>query len=237
MMNMKDVSSDVTPAKVSEIKPVEVPKEIGENKNSYTDAPKEIGENSAKAQDIPQEIGENNDIQPNTVYEVDGEKHYTDDNGEVYRVDNDLVADNSYEINGYKYETDDQGRIVSAEGKLQLKNHEGYKTIPQSTTLSEIGKGDEKATDDRGHPIGDRFNGKGDIGNLVPQDSTLNRGEYNKFEDSLAKEVAKGNEVYMKVEMDYPGKSYRPDSFIVSYSINGEEFTTTFFNTPRGEVK
>lgn len=41
----------------------------------------------------------------------------------------------------------------------------------------------------------------------------------------------------MKVEMDYPGKSYRPDSFIVSYSINGEEFTTTFFNTPRGEVK
>lgn len=108
MMNMKDVSSDVTPAKVSEIKPVEVPKEIGENKNSYTDAPKEIGENSAKAQDIPQEIGENNDLQPNTVFEVDGEKHYTDDNGEVYRVDNDLVADNTYEINGYKYETDDQ---------------------------------------------------------------------------------------------------------------------------------
>lgn len=237
MMNMKDVSSDVTPAKVSEIKPVEVPKEIGENKNSYTDAPKEIGENSAKAQDIPQEIGENNDLQPNTVFEVDGEKHYTDDNSEVYRVDNDLVADNTYEINGYKYETDDQGRIVSAEGKLQLKNHEEYKRIPQSTTLSEIGKGDEKATDDRGHPIGDRFNGKGDIGNLVPQDSTLNRGKYNKFEDSLAKEVAKGNEVYMKVEMDYPGKSYRPDSFIVSYSINGEEFTTTFFNTPRGEVK
>lgn len=237
MMNMKDVSSDVTPAKVSEVKPVEVPKEIGENKSNYADAPKEIGENSAKAQDIPQEIGENNNLQLNTVYEVDGAKHYTDDNGEVYRVDNDLVADNTYEINGYKYETDDQGRIVSAEGKLQLKNHEGYKTIPQSTTLSEIGKGDEKATDDRGHPIGDRFNGKGDIGNLVPQDSTLNRGEYNKFEDSLAKEVAKGNEVYMKVEMDYPGKSYRPDSFIVSYSINGEEFTTTFFNTPRGEVK
>ena len=237
MMNMKDVSSDVNPAKVSEIKPVEVPKEIGENKNSYTDAPKEIGENSAKAQDIPQEIGENNNLQPNTVYEVDGTKHYTDDNGEVYRVDNDLVADNTYEINGYKYETDDQGRIVSAEGKLQLKNHEGYKTIPQSTTLSEIGKGDEKATDDRGHPIGDRFNGRGDIGNLVPQDSTLNRGEYNRFEDSLAKEVAKGNEVYMKVEMDYPGKSYRPDSFIVSYSINGEEFVKTFYNDSRGEVK
>ena len=47
MMNMKDVSSDVTPAKVSEVKPVEAPKEIGENKSSYSDAPKEIGESSA----------------------------------------------------------------------------------------------------------------------------------------------------------------------------------------------
>ena len=90
MMNMKDVSSDVTPAKTSEVKPVEAPKEIGENKNNYIDAPKEIGETSAKTQDIPQEIGETNTLQPNTVCEVDGEKRYTDDNGEVYCVNSDL---------------------------------------------------------------------------------------------------------------------------------------------------
>ena len=66
MMNMKDVSSDVTPAKVSEVKSVEAPKEIGENKNSFSDAPKEIGETSAKVQEIPQEIGENDNLQPNT---------------------------------------------------------------------------------------------------------------------------------------------------------------------------
>lgn len=234
MMNMKDVSSDVTPAKVSEIKPVEVPKEIGENKNSYTDAPKEIGENSAKAQDIPQEIGENNDLQPNTVFEVDGEKHYTDDNGEVYRVDNDLVADNTYEINGYKYETDDQGRIVSAEGKIQLKSRDRL-TIKDS--MENIGRGDEKNTDDRSHIIGDNLNGSNGLENIVAGDASLNRGDYNKLEAQLAKEVSAGKEVYMRVDLDYPGKSYRPDSFIVSYSINGEEFTTTFFNTPRGEVK
>ncbi len=234
MMNMKDVSSEVTPAKVSEIKPVEVPKEIGENKSNYADAPKEIGENSAKAQDIPQEIGENNDIQPNTVFEVDGTKHYTDDNGEVYRVDNDLVADNTYEINGYKYETDDQGRIVSAEGKIQLKSRDRL-TIKDS--MENIGRGDEKNTDDRSHIIGDNLNGSNGLENIVAGDASLNRGDYNKLEAQLAKEVSAGKEVYMRVDLDYPGKSYRPDSFIVSYSINGEEFVKVFSNDPRGEVK
>lgn len=235
MMNMKDVSSDVTPAKVSEVKPVEAPKEIGENKNSYTDAPKEIGENSAKAQDIPQEIGENNDIQPNTVFEVDGTKHYTDDNGEVYRVDNDLVADNTYEINGYKYETDDHGRIVSAEGKLQVKDHDSYRKIKD--TKSEIGKGDEKETDDRGHIIGDQFNGSNGMENIVAQDSALNQREYKDLENQLAKEVNNGKDVHMRVDLNYPGDSYRPGSLLVSYSINGEEFVKVFSNDPRGEVK
>lgn len=234
MMNMKDVSSDVTPAKVSEIKPVEAPKEIGENKSSYSDVPREIGESSAKAQDIPQEIGENDTLQPNAVYNVDGERHYTDDNGDVYRVNNDLVADNTYEINGYKYETDDQGRIVSAEGKIQLKSRDRL-TIKDS--MENIGRGDEKNTDDRSHIIGDNLNGSNGLENIVAGDASLNRGDYNKLEAQLAKEVSAGKEVYMRVDLDYPGKSYRPDSFIVSYSINGEEFTTTFFNTPRGELK
>ena len=170
MMNMKDVSSYVTPAKVSEVKPVEAPKEIGENKSSYSDAPKEIGETSAKVQDIPQEIGENDTIQPNTVYDIDGERHYTDDNGDVYRVNNDLVADNSYEINGYKYETDDHGRIVSAEGKLQLRSRDRL-TIKDS--IEDIGKGDEKETDNKGHVIADRFNGSNGLENIVAQDANL----------------------------------------------------------------
>ena len=235
MMNMKDISSDVTPAKVSEIKPVEVPKEIGENKGNYSDAPKEIGESSAKAQNIPREIGENNDLQPNTVFEVDGEKHYTDDNGEVYRINNDLAANNTYETNGYKYKTDKNGRIISAEGKLQIKDHEGRHDIKD--TKADIGKGDEKATDDRGHIIGDQFNGSNGMENIVAQDSALNQREYKDLENQLAKEVNIGNNVHMRVDLNYPGDSYRPGSFLVSYSINGEEFVKVFSNAPRGEVK
>lgn len=236
MMNMKDVSSDVTPAKVSEIKPVEVPKEIGENKSIYADAPKEIGENSAKVQDIPLEIGESIKDQRDYFIDSEGNKCYTDDNGEVYCVNNDLIPNNTYELNGYKYETDDIGRKISAEGKLQIKDHEGRGEIKVSK--AEIGKGDEKATDDRGHIIGDQFNGAGGVGNLIPQDRFENQsGDYWKLEKQLAKEVSDGKDVYMRVDLDYPGNSYRPDSFLISYSINGEEFTTTIFNTPRGELR
>ena len=236
MMNMKDVSSDVTPGKVSEIKRVEVPKEIGENKSNYADAPKEIGESSAKAQDIPLEIGESIEDQRDYFIDSEGNKCYTDDNGEVYCVNNDLIPNNTYELNGYKYETDDIGRKISAEGKLQIKDHEGRGEIKVSK--AEIGKGDEKATDDRGHIIGDQFNGAGGVGNLVPQDRFENQsGDYWKLEKQLAKEVSDGKDVYMRVDLDYPGNSYRPDSFLISYSINGEEFTTTIFNTPRGELR
>lgn len=237
MMNIKDVSSDVTPTKFSEVKPVETPKEIGESKNNYADIPKEIGEPSAKAQDIPQEIGENSNLQPNYLLDSDGNKCYIDDNGDIYRVNNDLVADNTYEINGYKYETDENGRIISAEGKLQIKDHDNYHKIKD--TKSDIGKGDEMATDDRGHIIGDQFNGSNGLENIVAQDSMLNRagGDYNKLETQLAKEVSAGKEVHMRVDLDYPGNSYRPDSFLVSYSINGEESVKVFSNDPRGEVK
>ena len=264
MMNMKDVSSDVTPAKGSEISPVKIPKEIGEDKKPTSDIPKEIGETSErmpeipkeigetsermpeipkeigetseKIPEIPKEIGENNVLHPNTFYNLDGERHYTDDNGKVYRVNNDLVANNAYEIHGYKYETDDQGRIVSAEGKLQLKDHDNYRNIKDSR--EKIGKGDEKKTDDRGHIIGDQFNGSNGMENIVAQDSELNQGEYKNFENQRANDVKMGKEVYMRVDLDYPGISYRPDSFLVKYSINEEKIVKVLFsNDSRGEVK
>lgn len=235
MTGFKEASSDIASAKVSEVKPVDVPKEIGESKSKIPDISKEIGETSEKVRDIPQEIGENNALQPKAVYDVDGEKHYTDDNGNVYRINNDLVADNTYEINGYRYETDESGRIVSAEGKLQIKDHDSYRKIKD--TMSDIGKGDEKETDDRGHIIGDQFNGSNGMENVVAQDSALNQREYRDLENQLAKEVNKGNDVHMRVDLNYPGVSYRPGSFLVSYSINGENFVKVFSNNPRGDVK
>ena len=159
-------------------------------------------------------------------------KTYTDDNNKAYRVNDRLIPNNTYEINGYKYETDQKERIKSVEGKLQLKQHNDRLTIKDK--MSDIGKGYEKNTDDRFHLIGDNLNGSNGMENMVAGDAKLNRGEYNKLEQQLAKAVSEGKDVYMKVDMNYPGKSFRPDSFLVNYSIDGEQRIKVFSNKPGG---
>ena len=83
MAGFKEASSDIASAKVSEVKPVDVPKEIGESKSKFPDIPKEIGEKSKDLPEIPKEIGEENNLQSGRTHEIDGEKHDTDDNKQI----------------------------------------------------------------------------------------------------------------------------------------------------------
>ena len=190
--------------------------ELGKESSNHLDS----GENQ-KGSEI-----ENKD---KSIENVDKEeKAYTDDNGKIYRIGNELLPNNTYEINGYKYETDDKGRIISAEGTLQAKDHDGKKEITDK--MKDVGKGDQKENDQRGHLIGDQFNGGSGLENLVPQDAKLNNGEVKELENSLAKEVKNGNEVYLKVEPHYSGDSQRPDSFKYTYIINGEKSIKVFRN-------
>lgn len=158
----------------------------------------------------------------------DGTAYYYDDNGNLYRIDDSLLPNTEYDINGYHYETDEEGRIVSAEGRLQVKDHEGRPAIKDS--IEDIGKGDQKETDDRGHLIGDQFNGSNGMENMIPQDSDINRKDYKALETELAKEVAAGKEVYVKVEPIYEGDSHRPVAVMVTYTIDGEESVRVFPN-------
>lgn len=158
----------------------------------------------------------------------DGTAYYYDDNGNLYRIDDNLLPNTEYDINGYRYETDEEGRIVSAEGRLQVKDHEGRPAIKDS--IEDIGKGDQKKTDDRGHLIGDQFNGSNGMENMIPQDSDINRKDYKALETELAKEVAAGKEVYVKVEPIYEGDSHRPVAVMVTYTIDGEESVRVFPN-------
>lgn len=164
--------------------------------------------------------------------EIDGKMHYYDDNGKLYRVDNELQPNSEYDLNGYHYTTDDQGRIVSAEGKLHLKNRE--ERLPIKDTIEDIGKGDQKPGDDRGHLIGDQFDGSNGLENMIPQNADINRNNFRSFENELAKEVKAGNDVYYKVEPVYEGDSKRPSAIVVSYSINGVESIKIFPNNPKG---
>lgn len=160
--------------------------------------------------------------------EVDGKKYYYDDNGKLYRVENELEFNSEYEIKGYKYITDDKGRITSAEGELHTKEHEGRLLIKDS--IEDIGKGDEKEGDDRGHLIGDQFEGSNGLENMIPQNADINRNDYKNLENELAKEVKVGKEVHIKIEPVYEGDSRRPDAIVVTYSINGEESIRIFPN-------
>lgn len=159
---------------------------------------------------------------------VDGKTYYYDDNGKLYRVENNLAPNTEYEINGYKYKTDSQGRIISAEGTIHMKNREGR--MPIKDSMEDIGKGDQKEGDDRGHLIADQFDGSNGLENMIPQDSNINRNDFKNFENELAKEVKDGKEVTVKIETIYEGDSKRPAAIVVTYSIEGEESVRVFPN-------
>ena len=165
---------------------------------------------------------------PEELKEVEFAKIYKDDNGNVYRKGDDLVGNNHYEINGYGYATDELGRITSAEGKLQVKNHPGRYDMPDSK--EKIGKGDQLDTDSRGHLIADQFNGSGGMENLTAQDLSLNTKEVRNLEDELAKHVNNKEEVYLKIEVRYDGKSFRPTEYHYKYMIDGDTFVKVFKN-------
>lgn len=159
---------------------------------------------------------------------IDGKTYYYDDNGKLYRVENELAPNTEYEINGYKYKTDEKGRIISAEGTLHMKDREGR--LPIKDSLDDIGKGDQKDGDDRGHLIGDQFDGSNGLENMIPQDADINRNDYKNFENELAKEVKDGKDVHVKVEPVYDDDSRRPVAIVVTYSIDGEESIRVFPN-------
>lgn len=241
-MSMLERNSEHTERNLSsegrEQKDIRPPKEIGEETpERKADAPKEIGNTSISTSMPPKEINENSVSHRSSFVDADGNKCNADDYGKTYSINNCLIPNNSYELNGYKYETDKTGRIASCEGQLRIKAEPGYRPI-KGVSLSEIGKGYEHETDERGHIIGNRFEGAGTVGNLIPQDKQLNNVEFNKFEGMLAKEKSQGNDVYVKYELNYPQDSFRPDSLTANYSINGEEFWRKFDNNPqRGEAE
>ena len=152
---------------------------------------------------------------------------YVDDNGKEYRIGDNLLPNTEFVRDGYKYVTDDKGRVVSAEGKLQVKDHEGRKEMD---SRSVVDKGDMKPTDDRGHLIADRFNASGGLENLVAMDSKLNQGDYSKLENKLADAVNSGAQVDLKVQPSYEKDSTRPSEFKVTYTIDGEKTVTVFKN-------
>lgn len=78
--------------------------------------------------------------------------------------------------------------------------------------------------DDCGHMSALQCGGTNDNINLLPQNSSLNKGLWKSGEDAARKSINDGKTVVREVEARYPDKvDLRPSSFNVNQTINGEE--------------
>lgn len=130
-----------------------------------------------------------------------------------------------YELsNGHTYMTDNSGRVNQVEGELKLA------TMDRNTYQQNCaGKCVNATGDDGGHLIASSLGGAGDKINLVPQASTLNRGDWKAMERQLANELKAGKAVNVKIDVSYPNSSSaRPNEFNVTAIIDGVKKTWEF---------
>lgn len=77
--------------------------------------------------------------------------------------------------------------------------------------------------------IASSLGGAGDRVNMVPQASTLNRGDWKAMENYLRGGLQAGKNVSVKIDVGYPASSGgRPDGFLVNAMIDGEKFQFRF---------
>lgn len=128
--------------------------------------------------------------------------------------------------NIHSYYTDSLGRVNKVEGQLSLDKmaRNGYQQ-------GKVGKSVNATGDDGGHLIASVLGGAGDRVNMVPQASTLNRGDWKAMENSLRSELEAGKTVSIKIDVGYAnGNSSRPSRFLVTATITskGKSETRSF---------
>lgn len=88
------------------------------------------------------------------------------------------------------------------------------------------------ADDDAGHAIGRLLGGNGGSrsGNIFPQNLTVNRGAFARFEREVADHVLAGDTVYVRVLFKYSGRSNRPNEIVYQVRVNGKRLREAFLN-------
>ncbi len=133
------------------------------------------------------------------------------------------------ERNGYTYHLDENGdpRKVNVP-----KLAKAAQTPRSRSAQANAGKPDRLPTDDGGHFIAHRFNGPNDAFNHFAQDRSSNRGRYRVVEQEWADAHKVGQEVSLKMEIEYPKGSRRPDFIEIWYNIGGKEKHVKIDNRP-----
>ncbi|MGL4383364.1 MAG: DNA/RNA non-specific endonuclease, partial [Bacilli bacterium] len=127
----------------------------------------------------------------------------------------------------YVFFTDKCGRIGFVDVDLVLGK--GVRNLYAQRT---VGGEFRLLGDDGGHLVGSQFNGSGQIDNLVPQSSIINRagGDWYKLEREWASALRDNKIVKFKIKLNYSQGSLRPDSFVVEYFIDNIFYYETIEN-------
>lgn len=75
--------------------------------------------------------------------------------------------------------------------------------------------------DHAGHIFADRFGGSPKLDNLVSQAKRVNLSKFKMLENEWEKELKKGKQVSVDININYTNSSSRPVSFDISYMIEG----------------
>lgn len=164
--------------------------------------------------------------EPNSKYEINGDVYETDDNGDTYKKNGDLLPNKEYTVSGNKYSTDENGNKISCDSEPSYTEDGTRNTKEQKES-----GGEERQDDDEGgHIIAKILGGAEGEENLVPMRRTINRGDYKKMENEIAKALQEEKKVNIHIDLVYEGDSQRPSKIRAEYTIDGKKTVIEFDN-------
>ncbi len=134
--------------------------------------------------------------------------------------------------NAYDFHIDPIERSRKIFGQMSLAG----KPARSRSAQANAGKPDRRTDDDGGHFIAARFNGPSDGFNHFAQNANFNRGAYRVMEDGWARDLRAGRKLFVVIEPFYGGASKRPNRVIVTWTIDGKEYSRDFSNEAKGKA-
>lgn len=164
--------------------------------------------------------------EPNSSYEFNGNTYETDDNGQTYKKNGEILPNTEYTVNGNTYKTDENGNKISCDSNPEY-TEEGSRNMKEQ---KESGGEERQEDDDGGHIIARILGGAEGEENLVPMRRTINRGDYKRMENEIAKALQEGKKVSIHIDIEYDGDSSRPSKICAEYTIDGKKTVCGFDN-------
>lgn len=164
--------------------------------------------------------------EPNSTYEFNGNTYETDDNAQTYKKNGEILPNTEYTVNGNIYKTDENGNKIACDSNPEF-TEEGSRNMKEQ---KESGGEERQKDDDGGHIIARILGGAEGEENLVPMRRTINRGDYKRMENEIAKALQEGKNVSIHIDIEYDGDSSRPSKIRAEYTIDGKKMVCEFDN-------